>query len=199
MSYAATPVQAAMAAVAAKPRDVVRVNVRGKFATVLFRGGYLEGAPPHAPILLEKFAFGWQPLESLDFRCRLDVHVSSPKDRRALMEAMPAPQPDKSANDCDPRDAGSGNGLISDQDAIRMQMQGPLVPYVAVARPYALADWYGAGGGQALFRWNAHGWRLIRSVGGALGADDMVQYGVPKQYWCALHVANAYCAPGTNR
>ena len=34
----------------------------------------IEGSPEDAPILLGKFPFGWQALESLDFTCRLRSH-----------------------------------------------------------------------------------------------------------------------------
>ena len=44
-SYAATPQQAALAAVyVARPAVVLRTNVAGRYATVLIRGAMLEGA-----------------------------------------------------------------------------------------------------------------------------------------------------------
>ncbi len=75
-SHAPTPEGAARAAVyeASTAIRVVRVNVAGNFATVLMSGAMIEGSPEDAPILLGKFPFGWQALESLDFTCRLRSH-----------------------------------------------------------------------------------------------------------------------------
>jgi len=160
---------------------IERVNVVGRYATVLARNGMMEGSAEHVPILLQHFSFGWQPLESLDFRCRLDGHTLSPHDEDLLMRGMPKPQDDRPCSDDSRHDIGSPAVI----EALRRQM-GPLVPYVVIVGDYAVGEWYGAGGGQTLFRRRAGRWRAIAGGGGALGFPEMREYGVPRTSWCAL-------------
>ena len=75
-TFSDTPEGAALQAVyGLEQRPVVeRMNVAGSYAAVLISGGMMEGAPISAPILVEHFSFGWQALDLLNFRCRLQSH-----------------------------------------------------------------------------------------------------------------------------
>lgn len=191
LSYAATPQKAALGAVGTAPGIrpwIVRTNVAGRYATVLIRRAILEGSPVDAPILIERFSFGWQPLESLNFACRLRSHDISPRDQQRLMVGMPSPLDDRVCRE-DSRDAGP----VRQVEAVRRLMQGPLTPWVTVSGGYALGDWYGAGGGYALFVFRAGSWQRITGGGGALGVSDMRRYHIPQSAWCPFRIFNAHC------
>jgi hypothetical protein len=195
--FAATPRAALLKAFAPEARRVhsagavgfVRVNIVGRYALILSHGLVVEGEALRDPVLLERFSFGWQPIEIANFACRFDAHVLSPRDRRELMIGMP--QPD-GKNVCGNDDDW---GPIADVEAVRIQMQGPLVPSVRVAGAYARGGWYGAGGGEVLFKRVDGKWQRVTGGGGALGVDEMRRYGVPKRTWCALGVYDAPCPP----
>ena len=194
-SYAATPQKAALGALAAgrsaRPMTVVRTNVAGRYATVLVRGARLEGAPVDAPILLERFSFGWQPLEMVNFRCRLQTHAISPRDQQRLMRGMPRPQTPPPDRVCGEDDNDVGPPLQI--EAVRRQMQGPFIPTVTVAGDFALGQWYGAGGGQSLFARRAGSWNRLTGGGGALGVTEMRRYHVPQSAWCTFRIYDAPC------
>jgi hypothetical protein len=188
-SYAATPQTAALGALyPVRPTVVVRTNVAGRYATVLIRGAMLEGASIDAPILVERFSFGWQPLEVVNFVCRLQTHGLSLRDTRRLMQGMPPPQDDRPCAG-DDTDAGPAAQV----EAVRRLMQGPLTPTVTVADGYALGHWYGAGGGQSLFQLRAGTWRRLTGGGGALGVAAMRRYHVPQSVWCTFRIYGAPC------
>ncbi len=189
-SYAPTPQKAALGAVYphSAVTSVLRTNVAGRYATVLIRGAMQEAAPINAPILVEHFSFGWQPLEVVNFACRLRTHDISPHDQQRLMRGMPPPQDDRACT-ADTRDAGP----VQQVEAVRRLMQGPLTPTVSVAGGYALGEWYGAGGGYALFRFRAGSWQQITGGGGALGVSDMRRYHIPQSAWCTFRIFNAPC------
>jgi hypothetical protein len=189
-AYDATP-QAAALRVFGGAGHVARTNVVGRFATVLVPDGMMEGSRATAPLLLEHFSFGWQPIESLDFRCRLDGHVADFATRRALMAGMPTPRTETACGA--DRDAGDV-GPAADVATIRLLMTGPLVPTVRIAGDNALAEWYGAGGGQDLFRRQGQRWRFVTGGGGMIDAAYLRQLGVPSATACTLAVDDATCA-----
>jgi hypothetical protein len=191
-SYAATPQQAALDAVyASRSAVVVRTNVVGRFATVLLRGAKLEGAPVDEPILLERFSFGWQPLDIVNFPCRLLTHAIPPRDTQRLMLGMPRLRTQPPGRVCNEDD--NDVGPAPQTEAVRRLMQGPLTPTVVVAGDYALGQWYGAGGGQSLFVLRAGSWHRLTGGGGALGVSEMRRYHVPQSAWCTFRIYNAAC------
>jgi len=93
-TYAATPQDAAIGALyfaSKKSAVVVRVNRSGPYATVLLRGGRMEGEFVNEPILVQQFPFGWQPLDLVNFRCRIDSHALEPQVEAALMRGPLVP------------------------------------------------------------------------------------------------------------
>jgi len=191
MLQAATPQQAALQAVgfgAKVPAAVKRVNVVGRYAAVLTNGGVMEGSKVTDPILVERFSFGWQPVDMLNFRCRLDSHGLGASTNAQLMRGMPKPQDDRPCRGVR-RDAGPQ----ADVESVRRLIRGPLVPAVAVSGNWALGDWYGAGGGEQLYRKHNGRWTFLTGGGGALGVDEMLEHRVPRTDWCKLEVYNATC------
>jgi hypothetical protein len=187
----ATPQEGALRTVGFRmepPPVVVRVNVTGRYATVLTRGGAMEGSSVAAPILLEHFSFGWQPLDLLNFRCRLDGHDLGAKTNALLMRGMPKPEDDRPCNEKD-----QDVGLASDVEAVRWLMRGPLVPFVILSNEWAMGQWYGAGGGESLFRLRNGAWTFVTGGGGAMGTNEMRKYGVPQATWCVFGIYDADC------
>jgi hypothetical protein len=171
---------------------VVRSNIIGDAAMILTRNGELEGSAVDDPILVRHFSFGWQPIALLNDACSLRVH-GIPADAQArLMRGIPKPsvQPRRGC-DADDGDAGPA----ADIEAIRHQMLGPLVPWVAVAGDFAVGQWYGAGGGQTLFHKHNGRWTFVAGGGGARNVREMRAAGVPQDRMCALRVYDAYCRP----
>ena len=189
-NYGSTPQQAVANVIYhAGSLSSVRTNHTARYAMVLSRGGRVEGELVHAPILVERFSFGWQALEIVNFSCRLRAHALSPRDENTLMAGMPSPQDDRPCSG-----VGKDGGPSRDVEAVRRVMRGPFVPWVVVNSNYALGSWYGAGGGQSLYRKSKGMWRLIISDGGAMGVEQMKQYGVPKAAWCPFGIFNAHCS-----
>ena len=189
----ATPQQAALRTVGfgfglEPPPVVVRVNIAGRYAAVLTRGGIMEGSKVTDPILLEHFSFGWQPLEMLNFRCRLDGHHLGFATNARLMRGMPRPIDDRPCK-WTSQDAGPP----ADVEAVRRLMRGPLVPFVSVSHGWAMGQWYGGGGGQTLFQLRHGTWTFVAGGGGAMGTEEMRKYGVPQTSWCALGIDSAVC------
>ncbi len=146
--------------------------------------------PSDAAFLIKHFSFGWQGIESLDFRCRLDSQVSSAQSRAQLLRGMPKPLSEASCRYEPPADFGPR----ADIEAIRQLQDLPLVPSVTVSGQYAIARWYGAGGGETLYRKTGGRWHALAGGGGALSVTEMWKYGVPPTAWCSLHVYRAKCA-----
>lgn len=189
--YGATPQAAARTAIysSAPGRVVVRrTNMVGRFATVLMSGAWMEGAEIHAPILVERFPFGWQPLELLNFRCSLLAHKLGARVDHLLMRGMPAPHDDAPCTYTE-RDAGP----VADIDAIRKVMRGALIPAVVVVDDWAVGSWYGAGGGESIYHKRDRRWALIASGGGAFGPDEARKFGIPTRDLCPLNLGGAGC------
>ncbi|MFY9720606.1 MAG: hypothetical protein WAK16_13290 [Candidatus Cybelea sp.] len=186
-----TPQNAAIRALYSDPKHlavVKRVNVAGSYATVLTSGGRMEGDLVTDAILVERFSFGWQPLELVNLQCRLDAHNFRRDALTALMRGMPQPKDDRPCGK-QPRDAGPAPEV----EAVRQLMRGPLVPYVVVSEEWAMGEWYGGGGGQSLYAKRSGKWQLVESGGGAMGVDYMQKFGVPKSAWCAFGIYDARC------
>lgn len=191
-SYAATPERAAIQAVdfrLKKRPNVLRVNIVGSYAAVLTSGGMMEGSPVTAPILVQRFSFGWQTLDGLNDRCILRTRALGARVDAILMRGMPAPEYDSSCYGMI-TDAGP----TADVEAVRRLMRGPLIPSVIASGEWALGDWYGGGGGQSLYRKHHGQWLLVISGGGAMGKQDMREYGVPRSDWCKFRIYDAKCA-----
>lgn len=192
--YAPTPQRAVLNMVHAQPKRqavVRRVNVVGSYAVVLTSGAMMESSPLSVAILVQHFPFGWQPLDALAFRCELHDHALGARTEELLMRGMP-----KIGDDGDRyrmclgrRDGGPRN----DVEAVRRLQDGPLVPAVVVSGDWAMGDWYGAGGGQTLWRKHEGRWRLAQGGGGALGVDEMRKHGVPHADWCKFRIVGAKC------
>lgn len=183
IAFSATPQQAALRAVGSPPLKAIvkRINIAGPYAAVLTGGGIMEGDAVRVPILVKRFAFGWQPLEYLNTRCRLATQVPSAAMRRTLMAGMPALQ-----NDAPCRGEPHDSGPAADVTALRRLMDGPLVPSVVVSGNWALGSWYGAGGGEQLYHRLNGRWRFIAGGGGAMNVEDLLAHGVLRSTACAL-------------
>ena len=190
-SHASTPQQAAVRVVSfglKTPATVRRTNVAGRYASVLTSGGRMEGWNVTAPILVERFSFGWQPVDVLNDRCSLEGRNLGPRVNALLLSGMPRPQGDRRC-----RGALTDSGPQADVETVRSMMRGPIVPAVVVSGDWALGHWYGAGGGEALYRKREGRWALITRGGGAMGVDEMRRFGVPREDWCRFGIYNAAC------
>ncbi|MBV8497767.1 MAG: hypothetical protein JO003_00725 [Candidatus Eremiobacteraeota bacterium] len=191
VAYASSPQTAAIGALYFDPKRapvVRRVNVVGRYATVLTSGGRMEGELVTEAILVERFSFGWQPLDILNERCRLESQALGGRIDASLMAGMPGTHDD---GPC--RGYFKDSGPERDVESVRRLMRGPLVPYVLVAGEWAKGGWYGAGGGESLYEKRDGRWTLAISGGGAMGVDYMRKYGVPKAAWCKLGIFDARC------
>ncbi len=189
--YASTPQAAAIKAQYFDPNRtpiVRRVNVLGRFAAVLTGGGRIEGDLNSDAILVRRFSFGWQALDLLNERCRLESHGLGAGTDGRLMTGMPSPHDDRPC-----RGYFKDGGPKRDVESVRRMMRGPFVPYVLVAGSWAMGGWYGAGGGESLFQKRDGRWQLVISGGGAMGVDDVRRYGVPQLTWCKLGIFDARC------
>ena len=190
-NYDATPQAAAIQAVSfglKRPAIIRRMNVVGRYAVVLTSGGMMEGSTVSAPVLVQHFSFGWQALDLLNFRCRLESHELGRQIDALLMRGMPRPE-DEWPCRARPNDAGP----TADVEAVRRLMHGPLVPYVAASGNWAMGEWYGGGGGESLYRKHEDHWQVVADGGGAMGVQEMRQYGVPPSDWCTFGIYNAKC------
>ena len=128
-------------------------------------------------------------LDILNVSCRLHDHALGARTESMLMKGMPTPS-DNNFRMCNGRkDAGPSDEI---QEVRRLE-PGPLVPYVIVSRSWAIAEWYGGGGGTSL--WSKHDgrWSLVQGGGGGLGTRDMRTHGVPESDWCKFGAVDAKC------
>lgn len=187
VSFASTPQQAALRTVYAAERAkivVERTNVVGKYATVLVSGGTAPGEEQPSAILVERFSFGWQPIDYLNVRSRLDAQELGDAVARALMAGMP-----KMAEGRPCTGACTDEGRLADIEAIRTQMDGKgFIPWVVISGDYGFSLWYDQGGGNALFKKTDGRWHLIRSGGGAMDAGILRAFGVPESALCPFGV-----------
>ena len=189
-NHSSTPQGAALAALSGDA-VVVRTNIALPYATVLTRGGILEGSKVQNPILVEHFSFGWQALEILNFRCRFTNHHAD----ASLMEGMPAFEPDLPPAACG---TAEDFGPKAEIEAVRLEMSGPLIPAVRVAGNYAVGDWYGGGGGVTVFKRTGSDWKQIAGGGGALDFSGLRALGIPEKDACIL-TASPKCPPAARQ
>jgi hypothetical protein len=132
---------------------ITATHVNGNVAVVSFYHAKIEGADFSGRLLLRHYPFGWQA-------------VSMAGGNIAFNAA--------SLHD---------TGATADVDAIRAKMatlyRREIIGPVRVVQNYAIANWWGTGGGQALFRKSGSGWSVVTAGGGALGPSDLRRYGVP--------------------
>lgn len=180
----ATPQMAALSALYPLPGKamiVKRINTAGDCAAVLIRGGMMEGGLVNDPILVRRYSFGWQALEALNFRCRLTGHNLGRGVETALMRGMP-----KMIDDRPCYIPATDSGDVADVESIRRVLGGPLRPLVIIAGDYAMGQWYGAGGGDTIYRRTKQSWRRIAGGGGGHNEADLRALGVPKSARCAF-------------
>jgi hypothetical protein len=172
-AFAATPQRAALDVFGPRA-TVTRTNIAGPYAIVFTSGGSIEEQPDHTPLLLKHFSFGWQPLHFVDALCDLEGDAISPVERKRLrVGVVDRPRREKCSGQ------GRDIGSAADVEAIRRLSDGPLTPYVAVSGDYGFLSWYGAGGGEDLFKRNGRAWKLIVGGGGAFTQAEARSYGVP--------------------
>lgn len=193
-SFAATPQLAAVQAVRPPGMTslavVVRSNVAGRYAVVTVRGGSIEGQPVDQPILLERFWFGWQPLDMVGPQiCLLSDRGIPASSVEVLVRGLPPSVGDLACRLPPVIDAGSP----ADVAYLRARMRGPFVPYVIVSGDYGMGEWYGSGGGETFFKRTGSGWTRIAYGGGALGTRDLQRMGMPMSVICAFHTYDAAC------
>ena len=148
----------------------------------------MESSPVNDPILIERFSFGWQPLEVVSDTCdkRFLDAVAGTEAAVKLLAGMQLAVPSEKC-EVFPIDRGSA----VDVAAVRAQMRGPLIPYVLVSRDWALAQWYGAGGGDGLFHRVSGRWVRKGGGGGAMDIDILRAFGVPLADACRLRAGLA--------
>jgi hypothetical protein len=125
-NFGATPQRAAIRTIdfgLTKAPVVRRVNIVGRYATVLTTGGRMEGSPVTDAILVQHFSFGWQPLALLNDTCSFGAYRFTPGVAARLLRGMPQLQKE-------PRCLGAlkDAGPAADVEAVRKQIRGPLVP-----------------------------------------------------------------------
>lgn len=161
---------------------IVDVRNRGRFAVAAFQGGEIEGSLRDGQLLLEHFAFGWQVVDlvlpgfSLD---RLKEYGISSAYATYLFERVhdPAPKDDQCLDNCR-ADSGSDVDVTAIR-ALTLRSQNQAIGPVVVSSNYAMARWWGNGGGEMLFSKTEGHWREISGGGGCLGLAEIVKHDVP--------------------
>ena len=129
-------------------------QVRGNVATVSFVHAKVEGSDYSGRILLHRYPFGWQAVSMAGgheaFRAG-ELHDIGPANDVTAVRSMMA-------------NLYHGRQII-----------GP----VHVVKNYALATWWGFGGGEALFKKTGKDWTVVTKGGGSLDAAGLRSYGVP--------------------
>jgi hypothetical protein len=194
-AYGPTPQRALLAAYReAKPAPaILLVNTVGRFAIVVARGGYVDQLThsPTSAYLLERFSFGWQPLDVVLDDCLLGFRGISAADQRRLLAGMHVPYVVDVCNR-----VVHDVGPAADIAVLRARMSGPMVPSVVISGQYAYAQEYGDGGGCGLFRRAGSGWTLLSGCKGS--PNPSVLATIPTSTLCALGLdeyARAKC-PG---
>src|SRR6185503_5406662 len=139
---------------------VVRSNVVGRYAIETVRGGEIEGQSMDQPVLVEKFWFGWQTLDVVGPQaCVLAQRGIPAATVEGLWRGLPPSVGDLA---CRLPPEAVDAGPLTDVADVRVHMRGPFVPFVTVSGDYALGTWYGAGGGETLFkRTGRRSWSVI--------------------------------------
>lgn len=128
----------------------------GENAVVAFSNARLEGAAVAGRLYLRRYDFGWQPVD---------------------MEPGAAGLP---ACGTRARDVGPRSDVAAVRRIMRDRMpSGQVIGPVHVVKGYALANWWGTGGGQTVLRKSGARWSVIANGGGEIGASDMARLGIP--------------------
>ena len=165
-------------------KTVDRINVSGDFALARVSGVSIESLPLRSPILLKRFSFGWQVLAAISATCEL-TQLGVPDPAIALLaRGMSLPE---DTQDCHGSGFVPDMGRISDVESVR-QLMGMAVfhPYVVVVGDYAVAEWYGAGGGETFFKRSGKRWARFAGGGGAYSAQDLISIGMPRATACKM-------------
>lgn len=140
----------------------------------------IEGELQKTVVLLQRYPFGWQMIAmngpSIE-PCQLKARGAD-ANAIAYFSSTFGLAPNKS-DDCAsaPVDVGPG----SDVTAIRalLAKKNLFIPSVHVVQGWALGNWYGAGGGQELYKKSNGTWSRVAGGGGAFDAGLLEQKGVP--------------------
>ena len=153
----------------------VRTNVVGDIAVVHLVGTLGDGKHDE-PVLVERFPFGWQSIDDMNFAgddCAMLVRVPNSAIRQRLLGGMPKVihgGPCRRATDVGPHD---------DVVAVRALQKNFFIPRIAVVGEYAAAEWYSLPGGEYFYKKINGIWQRIGGGGGAYRVDDLKRYGIP--------------------
>jgi len=154
-----------------------------KYALIGYKNATVEGSDSPRQLLAERFPFGWQLLDiSVDRilnTCQLRQRGVPASVVASFRSFVSVSRPGK-ALDCSLNFADVGSA--KDVAAIRLQLapQNLLISPVRAIRGYALASWFGSGGGESFFKKMKTGWKWIGGGGGAAAVSDLVSYGIPE-------------------
>jgi hypothetical protein len=171
-----TPERAALSVYYPAGKAVVtKANVARDYAVVLTHGGTIEGQRDNTPVLVQRFRFGWQAVALIDAPCQIRARGVPPAVAEKLAVGVRT-----ASHDTECTSLTTDRGPQADIVAIRALARGPLVPFVAVSGRYGYAQWYGGGGGAWFFVKRGATWKYLTGGGGAMNADEVARYGVPK-------------------
>ncbi len=164
-------------------KTVDRINASGDFALARVSGVSIESFNLRSPILLKRFSFGWQVLATITAACELaELGVPDPTIT-LLAQGMSLPE---DTQDCHGPGFVPDMGSITDVESIRQLMgMGVFHPYVVVVGDYAVAEWYGAGGGETFFKRSGKRWTRFTG-GGAYSAQGLISGGMPRAAACKV-------------
>ena len=157
-----------------------KIAIAGAIAVA--RGHFrIEGQPFKSEILLERFPFGWQMIDlgrPAIAPCQLAARNVDSAALKHFADAVGLAPDTTDACRYPPEDLGAPGDTV----AVRALM-APVklfVPRVRAVGDYAIAEWYGGGGGQDLFAKRNGTWRRIGGGGGAFDSELLVKkYHVP--------------------
>ena len=139
--------------------------------------GRIEGSRFNGTLLLQRFSFGWQLIDIVPPE-RLPCLVTARGIPRSHAEKLNLPLRTQSKNCPDARDRGAATDVVAIRKAMNSRRQA--IHRVSVVDRYALAWWYGWGGGQTVFEKRAGAWTQIGNGGGAFRAAELHRlYHVP--------------------
>lgn len=161
---------------------ILNPRTSGHFAVVTFQSGHIEGGLYNGQLLEEKFPFGWQvvDLATTGFATgQLLNHGISAASATYLHEGSTGG--DSRASVC-PDNCKSDSGRFSDIVAIRSLMlltPNEAIGPVVVSSTYAMAEWWGNGGGEMLFTSTHWRWKILSGGGGCWNIAELVEHRVP--------------------
>src|ERR1700688_4524759 len=165
------------------PARLGPIAMRTPFAVINY-DSVIENQHFRGQLLYRKYSFGWQLLDIAIGRFReCDLRafgVLSPSVNGLLANAQGLALQRET---CPGISVPSIRGVSRDEEAIRKLLQarysGEAIHSLSIIDGYALAGWFGWGGGEALLARRFGTWRQIADGGGAMSACNLVQKGVP--------------------